>query len=294
MEEEILEKYKKAGKIASEVREASRKLLNVGVPLLDIAEKIEAMIREKGGEPAFPANLSLNDIAAHYTPVKKDETRIPEGAILKVDLGVHMDGYVADTAYTVSFSDDYAGLVDASKSALENILELCTPGRKLADISAKIQETIEGAGYKPVSNLTGHGLQQYFLHADPHVPNVRFSSDYTLSEGQAIAIEPFATEGEGRIKETEPALIYMMLAGKPVRNPDARLIMQFASRFNGLPFAERWIPIESTFKIRMAVRELKEKGVLYGYPPLKEVSKGMVSQAEHTVIVADEPIVTTK
>lgn len=301
MKNDILDKYILAGRIASEVREASRPLIRIGMPLIEIAEKVEAMIRERSGQPAFPVNLSLNEIAAHYTPAKNDEMKIKDGDVIKVDIGVHVDGFVGDTAYTVSFNEKYEPLVKASETALDEAIKLCRPGTLLSDVSSKIEETIKSFGFNPVSNLTGHGLEQYNLHADPQVPNVKFHSNHKLSENQVIAIEPFATNGVGMIKDSEPTLIFMLLNPKPVRNMDARLIMKFAGQFghevegsmHALPFAERWIDL-SLFKTRIALRELREKGVLYEYPVLKEVSKGIVTQFEHTVIVKDEPIVTTK
>ena len=177
---------------------------------------------------------------------------------------------------------------------MEKALEIVKPNALLSDISNAINEAITSRGFKPVSNLTGHGLERYHLHAHPQIPNVKFTGDYKLSEDQVIAIEPFATNGAGRVKETEPTLIYMIVKDKPARNPDGRTIIRSSQDYNGLPFAERWIPIDSRVKIRIAMRELIERGTIYEYPPLKEVGGGMVSQAEHTVIVRDEPIVTTK
>ncbi|MFH0832207.1 MAG: type II methionyl aminopeptidase [Candidatus Aenigmatarchaeota archaeon] len=293
MQKEIMEKYLLAGKIAAEVREESKKWIVVGSKLIDIAEKIEAMIREKGAAPAFPVNLSLNDVAAHYTPIKKDETKVKEGDILKVDIGVHVDGYVGDTAYTISFGGNEK-LVEASESALNGAIKLCKPGTLLSDISAKIEETIHSYGFNPISNLTGHGLEQYNLHAEPQIPNIKFHSDYKLKENQVIAIEPFATNGSGYVKESDLVIIFRLVGLGAVRNNDGRAIMRFATAFNGLPFAERWIPIDSMIKIRIAMRELREKGIIYDYPILKESAGGAISQAEHTVIIKDEPVVTTK
>jgi methionyl aminopeptidase len=297
MQKEIMDKYILAGKIASEVREESKSLIKVGANLLDIAEKIEANIKKKGALPAFPANLSLNDAAAHYTPTKNDETKISDGDVIKVDIGVHVDGYIGDTAYTISFDKKYDKMVRASESALEEAIKLCRPGALLNDVSAKIEETIKSFGYKPVSNLTGHGLERFNLHAEPSVPNVKFSGDYRLRDGQVIAIEPFATDGFGEIKESEQSLIFMLLQDKPTRNQDARAIVKFAEQFmhdgHSLPFAERWIPMDSLFRIRVALRELKQREAIYDYPVLKEVKKGIITQAEHTIIVRDEPIITT-
>lgn len=294
MKPDVEEKYIQAGKIASEVREASKEIVKPGVKLFDIAESLEKMIHDKGGEPAFPLNLSLNELAAHYTPYKGDETIVKSDDVIKVDLGVHIDGYVADTAHTISFNPEYNKLSESTKAALDNAIALIKPGALLSDISTKIEETIKSFGFNPVRNLTGHGLERFHLHAEPSVPNIAFRSDYRLKENQVIAIEPFATPGEGRVKETEPILIFMMLEDKPVRNQDARTIIKFAQQFNGLPFAERWVPLDSLFRTRIALRELREKGVLYDYAPLKEVSNGVVSQHEHTVIVKDESIVTTQ
>lgn len=291
MDSETEEKYIKAGKIASHVREAAAKKAKPGMKLLELAEFVEDETRKLGGQVAFPANLSLNQMAAHYTPTKGDETVIPESSMLKIDIGVHVDGYVADTAKTVTFEAGLQKLSDASRSALEEAIKLVKPGIRISDIARKIEETIKSCGYKPVSNLTGHGLDRYFLHASPQIPNITISSDVKLKEGQAVAIEPFATDGEGYVRESSPTLIYMLTGRKPLRSMDSRKIFQFAETFNGLPFAERWIPLGSLFKTRLALRELKEKELLYEYPPLKE--RGMVSQHEHTVIVKDEPIVTT-
>jgi len=293
MEKEILENYIKAGKIASEVREESKKLIKPGESLLKISETIEELIRKKGGEPAFPVNISLNNIAAHYTPAKNDVTIIKESDVVKIDLGVHIDGYIGDTACTIIFDSKHEKLKEASEKALEEAIKICRPGVLLSDISEKIEATIKSFGFKPVANLTGHGLDAYNLHAEPQIPNIKFRSDYKLKEDQVIAIEPFATDGLGLIKESEPTLIFAIHSGA-VRNQDARKIIKFGEKFNGLPCAERWIPIESLFKIKIALRELRERNIIYDYPVLKEVENGLISQAEHTIIIKDEPIITTK
>ncbi|MEM7819804.1 MAG: type II methionyl aminopeptidase [Candidatus Aenigmatarchaeota archaeon] len=303
MEEEILQKYLLAGKIASEVREESKKIVEPGIKLLKLAEKIETLIKEKGGLPAFPVNISINDIAAHYTPTNIDEKTIKESDVIKIDIGVHVDGYIGDTAFTIAFDDKYNDLIRASEEALKNAIELCKPGTLLSNISTTIEETIKSFGFKPISNLTGHGLERYNLHAEPQILNVKFSSNYRLKENQIIAIEPFATNGAGLVKESGDVFIFMLVNKLPVRNFDARKIVDFAEQYNGLPFTERWLMTneaksfgipDSLFKIRIALKELRERGIIYDYPVLKDAKFGLVSQSEHTIIVKDEPIVTTK
>ncbi|MBI4895976.1 MAG: type II methionyl aminopeptidase [Candidatus Aenigmarchaeota archaeon] len=293
MDQEIKEKYLKAGSIAKEVREASTTIVKPGIRLLEIAEQLESMIRAKGGELAFPVNISINDEAAHYTPFKNDPKVIPEGAVVKIDLGVHIDGYVADTAHTLVFDDMYRDLEKASRQALEEALKLCTPQRSIDEISTVIEQTITSLGFKPIHNLTGHGLEPYVQHAYPSIPNVNMKTGVQLEEGMVVALEPFATTGNGAIKESEPVLIFSLQELGPVRNPDARMILSFAQPRQSLPFAERWIPIASRVKTRLALRELVQRGLLAEYPVLKEVAGGIVSQTEHTVLVADQPIITT-
>ncbi len=294
MEKEIMDKYLQAGRVIAEVREYARHYIKEGMLYLEVAEKIESMIREKGAEPAFPANLSANELAAHFSPRKGDETRIQEGALLKVDIGAHVDGYVADTACTIAFNSEHNSMVEASLAALNSAIEQCYTGNRLANVSAAIENSIKEFGLVPVSNLTGHGLSQYWLHESPSVPNVKHSGNQILKEGQALAIEPFATSGRGIVNDSDFVSIFRIDKSKPARNPDARKIMDYAQQLHGLPFSERWLPVESAFKIRLALRELREKEILYEYPALKEATGALVSQSEHSLIVSDKPIVFTK
>ena len=294
MEEEVHKKYLEAGRIISEVREESKNFIKEGMLLAEIADMIEDLIRKKGGQPAFPACLSINDIAAHYSPNKGDQSILPEGALLKVDIGAHIDGYVADTAYTYAFNDEHKQLVEASIAGLNAAIEQCYPDNLLSNVSAAIEDAITSFGFRPISNLTGHGLGHYWLHDAPSVPNVKTAGTYRLKQDQVLAIEPFATSGIGRVKDAEFTAIFRIDHIKPVRNQEARKILEFAAGINGLPFSERWLPIDSVFKIRMAFRELREKEMLDEYPALREASGAIVSQAEHSIIVNDKPIVFTK
>ena len=291
---EMHEGHIAAGRIVGEILKGTEEFVKPEAKLLDIANKIENMIKEKGGMPAFPVNLSLNKIAAHYTPTYNDETVLTDSDILKVDIGAHVDGFVADAARTFCFNPDYLKLAEASKKALEEAIKLCKPGALISDISAVIEDTIVGYGYKPIQNLTGHGVGQYIVHMEPTIPNIKHKSSKTLEEGMVIAIEPFATDGKGHVRDTNPIQIYRMYGAPTVRSQEARKLIDMALEWMGLPFAERWITMESQFKIRLALKEIRDRGALHEYAPLKEDSDGMVSQHEHTVIIKDEPVVVTK
>ncbi len=297
MDDERRESFIKAGRIIGEVREETKKKIKPGMSLLELANWIEERTIEKGGFPGFPANLSINEIAAHSSPEVSDRTVLKDTDILKVDIGCHVNGWVADTAYTISFDKGKQPLIKATEKALDEALKLCTPGRKISEISTVIEETIKDAGFKPITNLTGHGLGQYVVHEEPAIPNVSFKSGAVLPEGGAFALEPFATDGAGKVKDSEQVLIFR--EGKPValRNAEARKIQKWVEQFGGLPFPQRWIEQQvgiTGFKLRLALKELLDREALYGYPVLMEVGKGMVAQFEHSVLVEDKPIVITR
>lgn len=284
--------YQKAGKIAQEAVKLLRKEAKPGALLLDLAEKGEEKIRELGGKPAFPINLSLNEIGAHYTPVPNDKTALGND-IIKIDIGVHVNGYIADTAFTLDFTGDYSDMLNANEKALEAALKLATPGTNVSEIGEAIYTTIHDAGYQPIVNLSGHSLAQYDLHAGLNIPNLK-TGDYELQEGMAIAIEPFATDGEGKVTDSPESVIFRYLEDKPVRIREAKTLLKIAKeRFEGLPFPTRWLKLPP-LKIRLALNQLIQANAIYSYPILIEKSKSRISQFEHTVIIRDKPEVTTR
>ena len=97
-------------------------------------------------------------------------------------------------------------------------------------------------GFEPIHNLSGHGLGEYETHVPPTIPNDSRLDERVLEDGMAIAIEPFATNGEGNVKESQQSEIFQIDEPKPVRNPFARKILEFAKKeYKSLPFAERWL-----------------------------------------------------
>ena len=293
MEKEILDKYIKAGKIASEAREYGKSLIKVGASLLEVSDKIEKKILELGGKLAFPAQISLNDVAAHNCADPDDKTTFKKGDLCKLDIGVHIDGYVADTACSVDLGDNN-DLVKASEDALNEALKIIKPGVTLAEIGETIKNAISKYNLSPIKNLSGHGLDRFVIHGPPTIPNFNTHDDTKLEEDQVIAIEPFATDGMGMIYEGDRANIFSLIEKKPVRSNITREILKEIEQFEGLPFTTRWLTKKfPLFKVNFALRELLQIESIRKYPPLPEKNHGLVSQAEHTIIVKDKPIITT-
>ncbi|MCX6710076.1 MAG: type II methionyl aminopeptidase [Candidatus Woesearchaeota archaeon] len=292
---EKLNDWIKAGKMASEAREYGRGLIKEGESLLEVTEKIEAKIRALGGNFAFPVQISRNHIAAHYCSDSSDKTIFENGDMAKLDLGIEINGCISDTACTVYLGDDpkMKELVQASKDALDAALKIIRNGVSIGEIGAQIQNAITKYGFSPIKNLSGHGLADFDIHSEPSIPNFATSSNNKLFE-QVVAIEPFATTGAGMVVESPNASVFSIIERKPIRDIISRKVLSEIDEYNGLPFAKRWL--EQKFpsaQVNFALRQLINAEIIGEYPPLSEVSRGMVSQAEHTVIVSDKVIVTT-
>jgi methionyl aminopeptidase len=280
-ENKKLEDWKKAGKIAAEALEYGRLLINKGAKMLDVCEKIDDKIKNLGGRPAFPSQISLNSTAAHFCPGAKDEIILTD-QIAKLDVGVEVNGAIGDTACTVDLSGKNTALVNASRDALESAIRIIKPGTKIREIGKAISETINEAGFTPIVNLSGHGLEEYDIHAMPTIPNIDNGDETTIKEGMIFAIEPFATNGRGRVQEAGASTIFAQADSKPVR--DGREILKQIEQYKGMPFTTRWIK-GTEMEIRLALRNFQQQGILIAYPPLADAGKGIVSQAEHTVLV---------
>lgn len=290
-----IESIIKAGEIAKEIKLWIKPQIKKGIPLIEIAEKIESKIEELGGKPAFPVNLSIDEQAAHYTPSPKDKN-IARG-LLKVDFGVHIGGWVADTAFSIDLENSELNkkLIRASKYALEKVEKNISTDITLGEIGKIIQDSINEKGFNPIVNLSGHSMEQYNLHAGISIPNISNNSDFYFDEG-LYAVEPFATNGNGKIHDGAPGNIYSLADDKNTRNPTSREILKFIKEnFKTLPFASRWIYKKFGQKAKIALAILEREGILHQYPILTEQKGKLVSQAENTFLIEENKVtITTK
>ncbi|MAG79270.1 type II methionyl aminopeptidase [Candidatus Pacearchaeota archaeon] len=288
------DKIIKAGEIAKEVKKYAKSIIKKDMLLLEIAELIEGKIKELGGEIAFPVNLSINDVAAHYTPNHNDETKA--NGLLKIDIGIHVDGWIADTAFSLDLenNEENKKLIEASLKALNNATKIIKENTPLNEIGKTIQETIESFGFTPIINLSGHSLEQYDLHAGITIPNIDNKQDTQIKQG-LYAIEPFATSGNGKVYDGKPSGIYRLINNKNIRSPIARETLKLIEKkYNKLPFCSRWIVKELGTKALIGLKQLEENGNLHNYAQLIESSHRKVSQAENTFLIEKEKIITTE
>jgi len=293
MNEKEKEDWIKAGRIAAIARDYGASLIKKGANVREILDKVESKIISEGAVPAFPAQMSLNETAAHFCP-SLDEDVILNDEIIKLDVGAMVNGAIGDTAITVDLSGNYEDLLKASREAFEAAFRLIRPGAKLGDIGRAIESTIKSYGFSSIRNLSGHTIKKYELHAFPSIPNYDNEDELQLEEGQVIAIEPFATTGVGRVIERGQASIFVAINLKPVRNPITRKIIDEIKSYNNMPFTTRWIERKfSKGMSNIALSELLRNNMLEEFKPIVEQSNGLVSQYEHTVLVLDKPVILT-
>ena len=291
-DKEELEKFRKSGRILRETREKMKNFVKENTPIIDVAEKAEGLIRSKGGKPAFPCNVSINEVAAHYTSPPGDIGRIPEASIVKVDIGVQIDGYVTDTAFTTCFNPEGRSMANAAEVALKTAIENIHGDMTLGKIGGLIENTIKNRGFKPISNLTGHSVGRYLIHAGTSIPNVAQASLHKVRTGEIYAIEPFVTlpDAIGRVDDGPQTTIYRLLKAKSVKSEAPKEILKhIEANFRTLPFAERWIiGVVPEEQHKAAFKELLTSKAIMGYPVFIEASKKPVAQAEHTVLIEDD------
>ncbi len=287
----------KAGKIASNVRENIKNKNLVGLTTLDICEKVENDIKNQGGKCAFPVNVSINEIAAHYTAEPRDQKIISESDLVKIDLGVHINGNIADTAVTICYDYMDENLVKTAEIALKNAMSVIKIGTKISHVGKVIENTIKQLGYKPIINLSGHSLDRYAIHAGKSIPNIWTAESFSLSGNHMYACEPFVTtrNGLGFVKEGNIKNIFSLVSRKKTKDKEIDIFVEYIwKKFNMLPFALRWITIdwEEHDARRLLNISIKRK-LIHEYPILLESNNQKVAQAEHTFIPISNGIIIT-
>lgn len=294
----INQKYETSGQITRETRKSVESRDWRGRPYLEICEFAEKEIRRRGGEPAFPVNVCANESAAHYTAEIDDKKIVDQNAILKVDLGAHVDGYVTDTSVTLCYNDSLFDMTEATKAALSEAIKAVRLGEKPGDVGRIVENYASRRGYLPIENLSGHSLEQYVVHAGVSIPNVWSVSNSSFKLDRVYAVEPFFTtmEGSGIVVEGKSRNIFGLVTRKRTKDAklDEFLDLIWKTR-RTLPFAARWFTeYYSKQNINDMIARLMKMRLVHAYPELIESEGTPIAQAEHTIRVsAAGPIVLT-
>jgi methionyl aminopeptidase len=286
---EELEKFRLSGRILCEAREEMRGYVKESMSVLEVCERAEALIRVKGGVPAFPCNVSINEVAAHYTSPPGDTSVIPIGSTVKIDMGVHVDGYVTDTAFTVSFNQEGRRMTATAEFALKAVIDNIHDDMSTGRIGGIIETVIRNHGFKPISNLTGHSVGRYLIHAGTSIPNIASLATNKVHMGDVFAVEPFVTQYDAiaSVDDSPQNTIFRLVRVKSVKTVYAKLLLKhIESNFRSLPFAERWLTdIVPKAHYSEAFQELLRLKIVSSYPVFVEASRRPVAQAEHTLLI---------
>jgi len=295
---EIIKKFEEAGTIVKKIKsEILEKIVAVNNKIIDIAETIESEIEKLGGKPAFPVNIGIDNIAAHYTPLKGEETVVPGDKIIKVDFGVHIDGYPVDTAVSFYFGDDteMSEMINTAKEAFSKALEIIRPGIDLIEIGYVIEDYVKERGFRVIENLNGHKLDKYVLHGEKEIPvSSKSKSPGKIEKDEVYALEIFVTKGAGWARSSDEIRIYSVFEKLPKRLPihvkSARAILNYLLKERkSLPFTPRWLLNKfSEAEVKVAIATLESTGILIPYPVLIEKDDAPVAQYEETILITSE------
>lgn len=198
-----IDKIAAAGALVAETIAHVGALLRRGVTTEELDAAAGAFIRERGGIPTsegykgYPKAICIspNDVVVHGIP---DAFVVGDGDLVTVDVGITLDGYIADSAYTFGVGEiepEDRRLLDVGQEALAGGIAEAVVGNRVGDISHAVQEIVESAGFSVIRSLVGHGVGRHY-HEDPHIPNFgEPGRGPKLSEGMTIAIEPMITAG---------------------------------------------------------------------------------------------------
>ncbi|KAI3635191.1 hypothetical protein MIR68_006757 [Amoeboaphelidium protococcarum] len=302
--EQLYKEVRESAEVHRQVRKYAKSIMKPGVSMVEICEAIEngtrKLVGEKGLERGigFPTGCSLNHCAAHYTPNSGDKTVLKYEDVCKIDFGVHINGRIIDSAFTVIFDDQYAPLLKAVKEATNTGIREAGIDVRVSDIGAAIQEvmesyevTINGKTYpvRSIRNLNGHSIGAYQIHGGKTIPIVKGGDNTKLVEGEFYAIETFGSTGKGFVHEEGECSHYMRAFNPvfaPLRNAKAKSLLNTINKnFGTLPWCRRYLDRLGESKYLLGLKNLVDTGIVEAYPPLCDVKGSYTAQYEHTFIL---------
>jgi methionyl aminopeptidase len=217
----IPDQYHTSGKITAEVKSLVKTKVSPGMGYLEICEFVKREVESRGGRLAFPTGIGVNAVTAHYAPQDGDRGVVSEKDLVKVDFGVHVEGYVTDTSVSLTFNPEYNLLLEATERCLEAAISTARRDQRTAEIGREIHREAARFGFKTIENLTGHTVDRYVVHAGKSIPNLYMPGMQTLKKGEVFAIEPFLTPGSaaGYVVDHPSTTIFSVAVRKKTGTP---------------------------------------------------------------------------
>ncbi len=283
---EELKNFERAKELGEEIRvNLLPKIVKVGASLSEITKKVEEFILKNKAQIAFPPQFGLNEIAAHqYVGASTHELK--QSNIIKCDIGTAFEGTIYDCARSFAWTDQNLKLIQAAEDALEAAIKIAKLNIPINEIGKAIAKQITKHNFQPITNLGGHGVDNYEIHSRVFIPNYDNNNTNIMTKG-FYAFEPFATTGVGQVMESQDGGVLHLINPQDTRVRAKKLLDFIRKNYPKMPFAKPWL--YQNFKpaeVAIGIFELKQKKIIMEYKVLKEKSGGLVSQAEKTVVIA--------
>ncbi|KAJ4339442.1 hypothetical protein N0V87_003140 [Didymella glomerata] len=312
MDEDFLSDYREAAKVHRQVRRHVQRIAKPGVTMTQLADEIEDGVRALVGHQAtgtgdaleagmgFPTGLCLNNIAAHWTPNPGHKDVVLQyDDVLSIDFGVHVNGRIVDSAFTIAHNPVYDNLLEGVKAATYTGLKEAGIDARIDHISACIQEVMESyevtlngktIPIKAINNITGHNILRYKIHGDKQVPFVKTRTNQIMEEGDIFAIETFGSTGRGSIRDAPGVYGYSVSTSHAdrhgLRHASAKSLLKvIEENFGTLVFSRRYLERLGVEKYHLGMKTLVDRGIVEQYAPLVDVPGSYVAQFEHTVLL---------
>lgn len=315
-----LNDIRRASEVHRQVRKYVQSWIEPGMKMIDICQKLEAktleLVQADGAKSGFgfPTGCSLNHVAAHYTPNYGDDTVLQYSDIMKLDFGVHVNGLIVDSAFTVAFDPKFDSLIESTLEATKVGIAAAGIDVRFYEVSKAIEEVIKSyemevdgklVPIKPIANLNGHTITRWQIHGGKSVPIVNTGSMIKMEEGEIYAIETFASTGKGVVAEGGECSHYRigdfgpiaprgkqqqgnktsLLMRQSLRPAAQALLSAIEANFGSLAFCRRWLDDIQQTRHLLSLKQLVQAGVITDYPPLVDVKGSFTSQSEHTLIL---------
>ncbi|KAK4191492.1 putative methionine aminopeptidase [Podospora australis] len=307
---DFLNDYRHAAEAHRQTRQWAQKNIKPGQTLTEIANGIEDSVRALVGHQGleegdaqiagmgFPTGLSINHCAAHYTPNAGNKMVLQQDDVMKVDIGVHVNGKIVDSAFTLAFNPRYDPLLEAVKAATNEGIKHAGIDARLGEIGGYIQEVMEsyeieldGTTYpiKSIRNLNGHTILPYSIHGTKSVPIVKSNDQTKMEEGDVFAIETFGSTGNGYVHEEGEVSHYARRSDAPkvdLRLSSAKSLLNVINKnFGTLPWCRRYLDRLGQEKYLLGLNNLVQNGIVEAYPPLVDKKGSYTAQFEHTILI---------
>jgi methionyl aminopeptidase len=275
--------HKKIFNFADDIIKPPIKLIDIEQQIFHFGKKLFSKLKNNNIQFldfAFPIGLNKNNIVAHFSPYNNDEDILTENDVLKVDIGICLNGYIIDSAKTYYFKPEFEPLISATKDAIVQFYKNAGVDKNLGDLGEIIQETIESYEVQlnnniyplySIKDVCGHNILLYTVHGGIAIPNIKINYNKKLEEGMIYAIEPYATTGNGKTIENFNHISHISMK-------QYEFDYNIFKERNFLPFHPKWFNNINT-------NNFKE------YPVIEDKIGTFSAQTEETFIIENEKII---